>query len=143
MTSYHLACDLGAESGRIMLGTLADGRIALEEIHRFPNTPIEKDGHWFWDLEALLQGVKAGLKRAGARSLPISSVSTDSWGVDYMLLGADGSMIPPAFHYRDSRTAAGVKRVYSLVKPESVYQETGIQFMPINSLFQLASESSE
>jgi rhamnulokinase len=143
MTSHHLACDLGAESGRVMLGTLAKGRIKVEELHRFPNTPIETEGRRYWNVEALFEGVRAGLKAAGSRKLPVASVSADSWGVDYLLLDSSGSIIPPTFHYRDSRTVEGVRRVYARTNWAAVFAETGIQFMPINTLFQLAAESPE
>jgi rhamnulokinase len=143
MPSHHIACDLGAESGRVMLGTLADGKLAVEEIHRFPNTPLDCRGQMHWDITALFDGVKAGLKKAAARGLPIASVSADSWGVDYVLLDADGAILPPTFHYRDARTAEGVKRVCARTDWKTIFAETGIQFMPINTLFQLAAEKPE
>ena len=143
MTSHHLACDLGAESGRVMLGTLADGVLTVEEIHRFPNTPLHDGGALHWDIAALFEGLKAGLMKAAVRKLPIASLSADSWGVDYMLLNSQGSVLPPTFHYRDPRTADGVKRAYAKTDWKTVYSETGIQFMPINTIFQLAAESPE
>ncbi len=149
ITHHYLACDLGAESGRLMLGSLHDarsshdGRITLEEIHRFPN-PVQRVGESLhWDIPQLFNELKTGLRLAAARKLPIASISTDSWGLDYVLLDAKGELIPPTFHYRDPRTARGVERVFSLTKWENVFAETGIQFMPINSLYQLAAESPE
>ena len=91
MTSHHLACDLGAESGRVMLGTLADGKLGVEELHRFPNTPLQRGNELHWDVAALFDGIKAGLRKAADRRLPIASLSADSWGVDYMLFDASGS----------------------------------------------------
>ena len=140
MPTHHLACDLGAESGRLMLGTLADGRLALEELHRFPNRVTRADDSLHWDIPELFNELKAGLKKAAACKLPIASISTDSWGVDYVLLDARGEVMPPAFHYRDPRTARGIKRVQAKVSRAEVFAETGIQFMPLNTLYQLAAE---
>jgi len=140
MPTHHLACDLGAESGRLMLGTIADGRLALEELHRFPNRVSRADDSLQWDIPRLFDELKAGLKKAAALKLPIASISTDSWGVDYVLLDARGKVMPPAFHYRDPRTALGVERVRSKVSWPEVFAQTGIQFMPLNTLYQLAAE---
>lgn len=138
-----LAIDLGAESGRVMLGSLPDGKLSLEEVHRFANTPIHVDGALCWDMAALFRGVKEGLRIAAARAVPIASVSTDSWGIDYVLLDEAGSIIEPTFHYRDERTARGVERVRSRLPWPEVFTETGIQFMPMNTIYQLAAESPE
>ena len=81
MSTHYLACDLGAESGRVMLGTLEGGRITLEELHRFPNEPVKVDGALHWNIDSLFSELRAGLKKAAARRLPIASISTDSWGV--------------------------------------------------------------
>jgi len=143
MTTYYLACDLGAESGRLMLGTLEDGRLALEEIHRFPNTPIRMDGSLCWNIPTLFDELKIGLKKAAARQLPIASISTDSWGVDYLLLDAHGAVMLPTFHYRDNRTTRGVANVKAAVDWPAIFDETGIQFMPLNTIYQLATESPE
>ena len=140
---FYLAIDLGAESGRVMLATLADGNLSLDELHRFPNTPLHVDGSLCWDIAALFEGVKEGLRKAAARQLPIASVSTDSWGIDYVLLDEGDRIMAPAFHYRDARTAQGVERVRSLVPWSEVFAETGIQFMPMNTIYQLAAESPE
>jgi rhamnulokinase len=141
--THYLACDLGAESGRLMLGTFANGRIALEELHRFPNTPLKAGGSLHWNIGALFAELKAGLKKAAARNVPVASISTDSWGVDYALFDANGAMMPPVFHYRDPRTAHGVERTQSLVPWENIFGETGIQHMPLNTLYQLAAEAPE
>src|SRR6185436_6252702 len=99
MPSHYLACDLGAESGRLMLGTLQQGKLALQEIHRFPNTPLKADGSLHWDIRKLFDELKTGLRKAAATGAPISCMSTDSWGVDYALFARDGSLISPTFHY--------------------------------------------
>ena len=143
MTTHYLACDLGAESGRLILGSLDAGKLSLEELHRFPNTAIKLDGSLCWDIPRLFGELKAGLRKAGALKFPIASISTDSWGVDYLFLDAQDQVIPPAFHYRDPRTARGVARVKESVDWPNIFDETGIQFMPLNTLYQLAAEPSE
>jgi len=143
MTTHHLACDLGAESGRLILGTLTAGKLTLEEIHRFPNTPIKAGESLHWNIRALFDELKLGLKKAAARKLPIASISCDAWGVDYLLFAADGSLILPTFHYRDPRNPRVVDKVHKLVPWETIFAETGIQFMPFNTLYQLAAEAPE
>ena len=143
MTAHYLACDLGAESGRLMLGTLAGGQLTLEEIHRFHNTPLKVDGSLHWDIPFLFEELKTGLKKAGSRGIPIASISTDSWGVDYTLFDPNGSLMSPTFHYRDARTARGVENVRAQVDWATIFGETGIQFMPLNTIYQLAAEPPE
>ncbi len=144
MTTHYLACDFGAESGRLMLGTLKDGQLFLEELHRFPNTPLEDAQHGLhWNIAQLFAEVQKGLKIAGARNLPISSISVDGWGVDYFLLGAEGQILEPTFCYRNERNQRGVDHVFSKVPWEEVYGETGIQFIKFNTLYQLAAETPE
>ncbi len=143
MATHYIGIDLGAESGRVMLGSLADGRLALEEIHRFANTPLRSGGSWHWDMPALWMGIKEGLHQVARRNVPVASVSVDSWGLDCVLLDAHGEVMPPVFHYRDLRTERGVKALFAKVPWEQVFAETGIQFMPINHLYHLAAESPE
>ena len=141
MATHYLACDFGAESGRLMLGTLDDGRLALEELHRFPNTPLENDEHGLhWNIAGLFAEVQKGLAIAGSRNLPISSISVDGWGVDYFLLDADGEIIEPTFCYRNERNQRGVDHVFSKIPWETVYAQTGIQFIQFNTLYQLGAE---
>lgn len=130
----YVAIDLGAESGRVIVGLLQDGRVDLEEVHRFPNHVIRAGDSIQWDMDNLLREVLLGVSKASAYQ--VASMSADSWGVDYILIGASG----PTFHYRDPRTARGVKEILARVPRETVFAETGIQFMPINTLFQLAAE---
>lgn len=141
MTTHHLAIDLGAESGRFMLGTLAEGRLALREVHRFPTGATRSGDSLHWDIPRLFDEVQTGLRHAGALGLPIASVSTDSWGVDYLLLRADGTVIAPTFHYRDPRTARGVEAAHARVPWPGIFAESGVQFMPLNTLYQLAAEA--
>jgi rhamnulokinase len=143
MPTYYLACDLGADSGRLMLGTLADGKISLEELHRFPNGPDKSSGALHWNIEGLFNQLKVGLKKAAEKKLPIASISTDSWGVDYVLYDERGMIMPPVWCYRDSRTASGVENVKAIVDWPSIYAETGIQFMALNTIYQLAAEPRE
>ena len=107
MATHYLACDLGAESGRLMLGTLDGGKVSLEELHRFPNGPVKTGGALHWNMDALFAELRAGLKKAAARKLPIASFSADSWGVDYILYDERGAVMKPVWHYRDGRTTRG------------------------------------
>ncbi|MBT4225861.1 MAG: rhamnulokinase [Opitutae bacterium] len=144
MSTHYLACDFGAESGRLMLGTLNAGQLALEELHRFPNIPLEDSRHGLhWNVSQLFAEVQKGLKIAGERNLPISSISVDGWGVDYFLLDAEGEIIEPTFCYRNERNQQGVDHVFSKVPWEEVYGETGIQFIKFNTLYQLGAETPE
>jgi rhamnulokinase len=140
MATRYLACDLGADSGRLMLGTLDNGKIAIEEIHRFPNGPVKTDGALHWNIDGLFAELKNGLRKAAARNLPIASISSDSWGVDYVLLDDRGLVMPPVWCYRDARTTAGVEKVRAQVDWPATYAETGIQFMTLNTIYQLAAE---
>jgi rhamnulokinase len=141
MPKCYLACDLGADSGRLMLGTLEQGRLTIEEIHRFANVPLRTGESLRWDIARLLGEVKEGLRKAAARQLPIASISTDSWGVDYLLYDAAGAVIPPAFHYRDPRCADGVQQAQAKISWPEIFAETGLQFLPFNTIFQLAAET--
>lgn len=143
MTRHYLACDLGAESGRLMLGTLTDGHLSLEELHRFPNGPVALEGALHWDIPRLQNELKQSLRKAAARQLAIAGISTDSWGVDYVLYDPDGQMLPPVFHYRDPRCPRGVDNVYAKVSWPEIFAETGLQFMQFNTIFQLAAEDPE
>ena len=143
MPTYYLACDLGADSGRLMLGTLDAGKISLEELHRFPNGPVKTSGALHWNLDGLFNELKIGLKKAAAKNLPIASISSDSWGVDYVLYNENGQPVLPVWCYRDSRTADGVENVRARIEWPAIYAETGIQFMAFNTLYQLAAETPE
>ena len=140
MPTHYLACDLGADSGRLILGTLEDGKIALEELHRFPTGATKVAGALHWEFDRLLNELKTGLKQAGARKLPIASISTDSWGVDYVLYDERGLPLSPVWCYRDSRTAQGVEIVKEKLEWPIIFAETGIQFMALNTIYQIATE---
>jgi rhamnulokinase len=143
MATHYLACDLGADSGRLMLGTLDSGKISVEELHRFPNGPVKTSGALHWNIDGLFAELKNGLKKAAAKNLPIASISSDSWGVDYVLLDDRGIVMQPAWCYRDSRTAYGVENVRAKVDWPATYAETGIQFMSLNTIYQLGAEPPE
>jgi len=143
VTTHYLACDLGAESGRLMAGTLDDGKLALEEIHRFPNTPIRAGDSLHWNVPQLFHELKAGLAKAATFGVRFSSFGCDTWGVDYLLFDPREELMPPAFHYRDARARRGVEAAYKKATWETIFAETGIQFMPFNTLFQLATEPRE
>ena len=137
---HYLACDLGAESGRLILGSLTDGQLSLRELHRFANVPIREGNSLRWNIPHLILEIKEGLRKAGAANVEISSISTDSWGVDYILFDQAHAMMEPVYHYRDPRTKHGVEVAFSKTTWETIFSETGIQYMPINTLFQLTSE---
>jgi rhamnulokinase len=143
MKKHYLACDLGAESGRLMLGTLDGQKLTLEELHRFSNGPVTRDGSLHWDIARLLAELKTGLEIAARRRIPIASISTDSWGVDYLLYDEAGKIIEPTYHYRDARCPVGVEQAYAKVSWPEIFAETGLQFMQFNTIFQLAAESRE
>lgn len=138
--THYLACDLGAESGRLLAATLSDRKLSLREIHRFPNIPIRTADSLHWNIPNLVLELKEGLRRIQMTGTHYSSISTDSWGVDYILFNEDGEMISPTFHYRDPRTKRGVEGALARLQWAEIFEETGIQFMPINTLFQLAAE---
>lgn len=138
--SRHIACDLGAESGRVMLGTLENGQLSLEEIHRFPNGPVTISGSLHWDVARMFDELKTGLRKAAERGERIASISCDSWGVDYVLLQGSDPFLYPPFHYRDTRTDGGLERAFAVVPAEEIFAETGIQFMSINTLYQLLAD---
>ena len=142
--SRHLACDLGAESGRVLLGTLdpAEGRLDMEELHRFPNRPARVGGGSLrWDVPRLFAEIKEGLRRAAARGLAIRSVSVDSWGVDYAFYDRQHALLAPPHCYRDGRTAGlFAATVGNPVERKRVFDETGLQFLPFNTLYQLRDD---
>lgn len=134
----YLAIDLGASSGRVMLGEWNGERINLEEVHRFPNGPVEKGDHYYTDAEGLFREIRKGLHLYSERGgTAPAGIGVDTWGVDYGLLGASGDLLAPPYHYRDARTNGIMDRVFEVVPRTEVFRETGIQFMQINTLFQL------
>ena len=137
--STYLAFDLGAESGRAMLGTREAEGLRIEELHRFPNAMVSLNGHLHWNSVQLFQEVKAGLRACAAKGATPVSAALDTWGVDFGLLDRDGELLGLPYCYRDPRTTGLVEAFDPLVARERVYELTGIQFMAINTLYQLYS----
>jgi rhamnulokinase len=131
----YLAFDLGAESGRAVLAHLRSGILTSKEIHRFANTPIKNGESLHWDVRRLWSEMRHALTRSG--QVNIESIGVDAWGVDYALLGERGELLQNPNHYRDRRTDGIMEEVLRKVSREEIYQATGIQFMPINTLYQL------
>jgi rhamnulokinase len=131
----YLALDLGAESGRAVLAHLHSGVITTEEIHRFPNEPVEYGGSRHWDVARLWLEVRRALSKL--EEFELSGIGVDAWGVDYALLGERGELLQNPYHYRDSRTDGVMEEVFARVPQAEIYAATGIQFMQINTLYQL------
>ena len=136
---YYLAIDIGASSGRHIVGWMEDGRRKTKEVYRFPNGAQEQDGHLVWDIDALLSHVKAGITAAKAEFPNVVSLSIDTWGVDYVLLRGDEE-VHPVYAYRDSRTEAVIPRVHEILPFSALYARTGCQFQPFNSIYQLYAD---
>ena len=131
----YLAFDFGAESGRAVLARLQSGILTTEEVHRFRNEPVEYGGSLHWDVARLWFEVRKAL--TCVEQTEIAGIGVDAWGVDYALLGERGELLQNPYHYRDRRTEGGMDEVFRKVSKEEIYRATGIQFMPINTLYQL------
>jgi rhamnulokinase len=129
------AVDLGATSGRVMIGRIGDGVLDLELVSRFPNGPVERADGLHWDFGALYEHVLDGLAEAVRREPGIESIGIDSWAVDYGLV-KDGELLAEPFHYRDERTVRGVDEVHSIAPFAELYARNGLQFLPFNTLYQ-------
>ena len=142
MTTEHVyvACDLGAESGRVIVGRLKDGFLSLEEIHRFSNGPVKIGGSLRWDVIRIFEELKTGLQKIGERKIPAESISVDSWGVDYVYFNERQPMLSLPYHYRDARTEKPYEAALKTVGEERIFEETGIQFMSINTLYQFIAD---
>lgn len=135
-----LALDMGAESGRGVVGTLdTAGKLTLDEVHRFPNGPVAMGDTLYWDLPRLIAEARTAIGRAAAQSGSLQGIGVDTWGVDFGLLDKTGALIGLPVHYRDARTNGMVEKVFGRVPRAEVFARTGIQTMPINTLFQLAA----
>ncbi|MGE5294170.1 MAG: rhamnulokinase [Solirubrobacterales bacterium] len=134
----YIAVDLGAESGRVMLGRVADGRLSLEQVHRFANGPVQEQDSLRWDFDRLMTEIKTGIGLAANKAdSPVRGIGVDTWGVDFGLLDSDGRLIEKPYHYRDSRTNGMMDKAFAKMPKREVYENTGIQFMQLNSLYQL------
>jgi rhamnulokinase len=140
----YLAIDLGAVSGRAILGRLDSGRVSIEEISRFPNQPVHYNGALHWDVPRLWFEIRSALRSLSQHGVSrLDAIGVDTWGVDYALLGEKGTLIENPFHYRDARTAGVMERVLKILGPAKIYGITGIQFLPFNTLYQLCAAATE
>lgn len=146
MSKLFAAVDIGASSGRVIVGGVGGGTAELHVVHRFPNGVMEVDGSLYWDFDELFAEVLTGLAAAADHAATvggdIASIGIDTWAVDYGLVDANGALLGPVFSYRDARGAAQVDRVHGVVGPEPLYGTTGLQHLPFNTIFQLAAEKA-
>ena len=137
----YIAVDLGAESGRVVAGLFDGQSLELRELHRFPNTPLEEDDGLHWDIDRLFSDIKTGIAEAAGRyGSRVVSIGVDTWGVDYGLLDRDGRLLGKPFHYRDRRNDGMMGRAVRLLGRDAIYDATGIQFLFVNTLYQLLAE---
>ncbi len=136
---YALAIDIGASSGRHIVGWVENGEIKTEEIYRFPNGMDTLDGHLVWNTDGLFASIKEGIKLALAKYPTLSSVSVDTWGVDYVLMKGDKE-VKPTYAYRDSRTDVPIEEVHKIMPHSELYLHTGIQFNTFNTIYQLYAD---
>ncbi|MCK9860531.1 rhamnulokinase family protein [Paenibacillus sp. ATY16] len=132
-----LAFDLGASSGRAILGSLKDGKIVTEELHRFPNDPVQTGDRLHWDILRLYHEIKQGLLKAKHKGIQPQSIGIDSWAVDYGLIADDGSLLGNPLHYRDHSSAGMMEKLQEELTPAEIFNRTGIQFLPFNTIYQL------
>ena len=133
-----LAFDFGASSGRAIIGSFENGKISLQEVHRFSNDPVKVNGTLYWDVLRLLHEIKQGIVKAKIAG-GFDSIGIDTWGVDFGLIDKEGRLLENPVHYRDPRTAGLVEEAFKTIPKEKLYNITGIQFMELNTLFQLIS----
>lgn len=138
-STNFFAVDLGATSGRTILGSIVDGKLEQRELTRFPNNIIQTGGHFFWDIYALYNEIIRGLKVVAEEGIEITSLGIDTWGVDFVFIGKDGGVLRNPYCYRDPHTDNAMEEYFKLIPKEKVYEKTGIQFMQFNSLFQLST----
>src|SRR5215211_2095370 len=140
-TQNYLAVDLGAESGRTILGELNDGKLTLTETHRFSNGPVRINDGIHWDVLRQWSEIKAGIASALKSGAKINSIGLDTWGVDFALLDRNHSLLSNPFHYRDVRTDGMLEDAFRRMPRAEIFSNTGIQFMQINTLYQLLAMS--
>jgi len=137
----YIAFDLGAESGRCVVGILSQDQIQLQEIHRFRTHTLAEGDDLYWDIQASFNELKTGLSKSVKRmGLSYHGISVDTWGVDYVLLDSNGELINNPYHYRSSRTDGKMDQAFQIVSQQEIYNYTGIQFMQINTLYQLLAD---
>lgn len=135
---FYIACDLGADSGRVMLGKLEDSKLSLEEIHRFSNGPARVLNTLRWDILRIFEELKTGLRKVAERNVNLQSLSVDTWGVDYVYFSQGEPQLGVPFHYRDARTDATYQE--ALADKELIFNESGIQFMSLNTIYQFIDD---
>lgn len=135
----YLAVDFGGGSGRVMAGTIEGARLKLEEVYRFPNRQIRMGNYLYWDFPALFEEMKTGLRLAAQKGYNVRSIGIDTWGVDFGLIDRNGNLLGNTVCYRDPRTTGLPEELFKQIDVSQHYAETGIQVMPINTLFQLYS----
>lgn len=143
MGRYYLAVDIGASSGRHMLAWMEDGKMKLREMYRFSNGMDNRNGTLCWDTKRLFNEVKNGLKACAKEGLIPSFMSIDTWGVDYVLLDEDDNIVGNTVGYRDSRTEGIDRKVYAMIPERELYERTGIQKQPFNTIYQLAAQKEQ
>ena len=143
MSQYYLAIDIGASSGRHILGSVQDGKLTLEEVYRFENRQVRRENHDCWDLENLKSGILDGLRECAKLGKIPQTVGIDTWAVDFVLLDENDRMLGSAVAYRDGRTAGMDEEVSRLLPPEKLYALTGIQKQPFNTIYQLMALKKE
>lgn len=136
-TKHFFAVDLGATSGRTILGTVGKEHLEMKELTRFPNALIEMNGHFYWNIHSLYQEILQGLKTVAREGIEIDSIGIDTWGVDFVFFGKDGELLGQPYAYRDPHTVGAPERFFQKMSRENLYRRTGIQIMNFNSLFQL------
>ena len=137
---YYLAVDIGASSGRHLIGRKEDGKIITKELYRFPNGMVEHDGHLTWDIGEMLAHVKKGIDIA-LNDYEVSSLSIDTWGVDYVLMKGDTEVLP-CYAYRDTRTEPAISDVHNIIPFDELYAKTGIQLQTFNTIYQLYADKT-
>lgn len=139
----YTAIDVGASSGRIMVGELNEGKLDIQEIHRFANGFSQRDGHCLWDIDHLLKQILQGLQKVKTLGYEHCTVGIDTWAVDYVLLDEKGDRLREAISYRDRRTDRTIDKLEHTLSKAAIYQKTGIQFQPFNTIYQLFEEDRE
>ncbi|MBD8068623.1 rhamnulokinase [Bacillus sp. PS06] len=139
MTKYSLAVDIGASSGRLILGFIEEGKLKLEEIHRFENQIVLKGQHYCWEIDKLFAEIKIGINKCREKGITPDSIGIDTWAVDFVLLDENDELLTDAVAYRDARTDGMMEEVFNTISKERLYLETGIQFQKFNTIYQLYS----
>jgi rhamnulokinase len=131
------AVDLGAQSGRVAVGRFDGERLTVQEVHRFPNVPVQVQGVLHWDVLRLYDGILEGLAASAREAGDVDSIGIDTWGVDFALLDRAGQLVQNPVHHRDRRTEGAMEQVFARIPARELYERTGVQLMPINTIFQL------